>query len=335
MPRWPFGLAIKFPLFVLALLLAVIWGLAGYFNFSLKRDLERLLSAQQFSAVSVIATSIGQETHLRLQTLGELAQVIGQRDLIGDPKRVGAFLYDNLAVSVLFNGGFFVLDTGGICLADAPRMAGRVGLNLSDREYFTVALTQREPVVGMLRVGKLSGRPQVAMSAPIIDAASQVMGVLVGIVYLDVENYIGRVIATYSDESSGVLIIDPRSGLFVAATDPSRIFQPIPAPGINRMHDRYMGGYEGSGIAVSSRGVEELSSSHRIPVTGWFAVVTLPTGKTFAPVTAMQKAILGVALALSLVVPILVVGVAGRWLGPLRQTTHALREMTSGCRALA
>ena len=335
MPRWPFGLAIKFPLFVLALLLAVIWGLAGYFNFSLKRDLERLLSAQQFSAVSVIATSIEQETHLRLQTLGQLAQLISQRDLIGDPKRVDAFLHDNLAVSMLFNGGFFVLDAGGICLADAPRMAGRVGLNLSDREYFTVALTQRESVVGMLRVGKLSGRPQVAMSAPIIDAASQVMGVLVGIVYLDVENYIGRVIATYSDESSGVLIIDPRSGLFVAATDPSRIFQPIPAPGINRMHDRYMGGDEGSGIAVSSRGVEELSSSHRIPVTGWFAVVTLPTGKTFAPVTAMQKAILGVALALSLVVPILVVGVAGRWLGPLRQTTHALREMTSGCRALA
>jgi len=101
MPSWVFGLTIKFPLFVLALLLAVIWGLAGYFNFSLKRDLEHLLSAQQFSAVSVIAASIEQETHLRLKTLGELAQAISQRDLIGDPKRIGAFLYDNLAVSVL------------------------------------------------------------------------------------------------------------------------------------------------------------------------------------------------------------------------------------------
>ncbi|HRD67179.1 MAG TPA: EAL domain-containing protein [Candidatus Competibacter sp.] len=335
MPSWVFGLTIKFPLFVLALLLAVIWGLAGYFNFSLKRDLEHLLSAQQFSAVSVIAASIEQETHLRLKTLGELAQAISQRDLIGDPKRIGAFLYDNLAVSVLFNGGFFVLDTSGICLADAPRMAGRVGLNLSGREYFTIALTQREPVVGMLRAGKLSGRPQVAMSAPIIDAAGQAVGVLVGIVYLDVENYVGRVIATYDGESNGVLIIDPRSGLFVAATDPSRIFRPIPAPGINRMHDRYMGGYEGSGIAVSSRGVEELSSSHRIPSTGWFAVAALPTEKVFAPVAAMQETILGVALALSLVVPVLVVWMAGRWLGPLRQTTFALRQMTSGRRALA
>lgn len=334
MPRRVFGLAIKFPLFVLALLLAVVWGLAGYFNFSLERGLERLLSAQQFSSVSVIAASIEQETRLRLKTLGELARVIGQRDLIGEPKQIDGFLHANLAVDALFNGGFFVLDANGICLADAPRMAGRVGSNLADREYFTATLARREPVVGMLRAGKLSGRPQVAMSAPIVDTVGQVAGALVGIVYLDVENYIGRVVTTYRNESSGVLIIDPRSGLFVAATDPGRIFQPIPAPGVNRMHDRYMGGYEGSGVAVSSRGVEELSSGHRIPTTGWFAVVTLPTEKAFAPVIAMRQAILGMAVALSVAVPVLVAWVARRWLGPLRQTTLALRQMTSGQRPL-
>ncbi len=96
-----------------------------------------------------------------------------------------------------------------------------------------------------------------------------------------------------------------------------------------------MAGYEGSGIAVSSRGVEELSSSRRIPSAGWFAVVALPTSQVFAPVTAMRKAVLGVALVLSLAVPFLVVLVAKRWLGPLRSTTRALREMTSGQRALA
>ena len=134
------------------------------------------------------------------------------------------------------------------------------------------------------------------MSAPVLDAAGQVQGALVGITYFDAENFIGRIVGTYGSGHDGVLIVDPRSKLFVTATDSSRIHQPIPAPGINRMHDRYMAGYEGSGIAVSSRSVEELSSSRRIPSAGWFAVVALPTSQVFAPVTAMRKAVLGAAL---------------------------------------
>ena len=71
MPRRARSIAVKFPVFVLALLLVVIWGLASYFNIALKRDLERLLSVQQFSTVSVIAASIEQEIRLRLRTLDE------------------------------------------------------------------------------------------------------------------------------------------------------------------------------------------------------------------------------------------------------------------------
>jgi hypothetical protein len=57
------------------MLLAVIWGLAWSFEATfLKRDLEHLLSVQQFSAVSVVAASIEQETRLRLKTLADLAR---------------------------------------------------------------------------------------------------------------------------------------------------------------------------------------------------------------------------------------------------------------------
>ena len=80
MPYRPFRLTVKCPLFVLGLLLVVIWGLACYLNQTLKRDLEHLFSAQQFSAVSVIAASIERETRLRLKTLADLAQALGAVD---------------------------------------------------------------------------------------------------------------------------------------------------------------------------------------------------------------------------------------------------------------
>jgi hypothetical protein len=133
------------------------------------------------------------------------------------------------AIGALFNGGLFVMDTQGICLADAPQIPGRVGLNLGEREYFTAALARGEPAIGTPRKGRLSGRPQIAMSAPISGADNQIKGVLVGITYLDADNYISRVATTYDGQSGGVLVIDPASGRFVAATDPSRIFAAVPA----------------------------------------------------------------------------------------------------------
>ena len=334
MPRRVLRLTVKFPFFVLAMLLAVIWGLVGYFNLKVRQDLEHLVFAQQRSAVSVIAASIDRETQLRLRALGELAKSLSQQRLMGEPARINPFLQDNLAVGTLFNGGFFVLDHQGVCLADWPHLSGRIGLNVAQYEDFQTVLEHRQPAVNRARSGSLSERPLISMSAPIVDDAQQVVGVLIGLTYLDSDNYLGQTIATYKVESGGVLVIDPRAGRFLAATDTGRIFQPIPAAGVNKMHDRYMAGYEGSGIATNSRNIEELSSGQRISATGWFAVITLPVAIAFAPTAALQNAILIAALVLSLIVPWLAAVVVGRWLRPLRETTAALREMTAGQRPL-
>ncbi|WP_346193635.1 response regulator, partial [Dechloromonas sp. ZS-1] len=92
----------------------------------------------------------------------------------------------------------------------------------------------------------------------------------------------------------------PTQNIIVTATDKSRIMQPAPTPGVNAMYDRYLQGYEGSGVAVSSRGVNELSASKRIPVTGWLAIVALPADEAFAPIKALTQHIFMSALVLSL-----------------------------------
>ncbi|MGB5062540.1 MAG: hypothetical protein WBQ37_02100, partial [Candidatus Competibacter sp.] len=93
------SLAFKFPLFVLALLLAVIWGLALFADFSLKHHLERLLAAHQLAAVSVIAESLDQGIRLRVQLIDDLAQAAGKRDLYSLPEQLDAFLQDHPAIA--------------------------------------------------------------------------------------------------------------------------------------------------------------------------------------------------------------------------------------------
>ena len=64
-------------------------------------------------------------------------------------------------------------------------------------------------------------------------------------------------------------------------------------------------------------------------------MAVLPVATAFAPVTAIQRTILGAALVLSVILPWLAAAVVGRWLEPLRKTTLALREMTAGRRVLS
>ena len=60
------------------------------------------------------------------------------------------------------------------------------------------------------------------------------------------------------------------------------------APGVNKLLDRFVAGYEGSGITINSLGVETLSSAKQIPSTGWIAQIVLPSEEAFAPVRAMR-----------------------------------------------
>ena len=73
-----------------------------------------------------------------------------------------------------------------------------------------------------------------------------------------------------------------------------------PPVGVNPVYDRYLEGYEGSGLAVSSRGVLELSSNKRIPSTGWLMQSVLPAEEAFAPVANMQRRLLIAAVVLTM-----------------------------------
>jgi PAS domain S-box-containing protein len=90
-----------------------------------------------------------------------------------------------------------------------------------------------------------------------------------------------------------------------------------------------MQGYEGFGLAVSSRGVLELSAAKGIPAAGWFVVATLPTQEAFAPIDAMLKRMLLSALLVT------VLASALTWWLISRMLQRQLAPMLVASRALA
>ena len=307
-PRF-FALSLKnrITALMLAVFLLGVWSVTLWATGSLRQDMMRLLGAQQFSAVSIVAAQLDAELDTRLQALVRVAADITP-EMMRSPAELQKFLAARTTFQGLFNGGTRIRGGDARTLASVPYLPERVGTSYADRDYMIAALRDGKASIGRPVVSRSLNTPVIALAAPIRDPAGQVIGVVTGVVELGKDNFLDRITENRYGEGGGYLIIAPQHGLIVTATDKSRAMGPMPVTGANALHDRFVAGYEGYGVTTNSRGIEELAAAKRIPAAGWFLVGVLPTAEAFAPITAMQRHMLLAALALSLAA-----GIAAWW----------------------
>ena len=289
----------RLTIFLLIAFLISTWGLALYANRMLREDMQQQLGAQQFATVSLVAAGINEQIEARLGALKTVAADVNP-GILANPGATQALMVQRPLLQNLFNAGIFVTRSDGIAIASLPLSYNRVGVDYRDRDYIIVPTREGKSTVGKPRVGVAVKAPIFAMSTPIRDAKGNVIGVLVGVTDLTKPNFLDKISQHHYGVTGGYLLIAPQHKLFVTATDKTRIMQAVPDPGINPMHDRYMQGYEGYGIATNSRGVTEVSAAKGIPVAGWFMVAVLPTAEAFAPLHTMQSRLLEAMIFLTL-----------------------------------
>ncbi|WP_394755447.1 EAL domain-containing protein [Rhodoferax sp.] len=320
--RWR-SLKTRVTLFTLAIFLLSMWAQAFSTSKMLHADMERMLGEQQFATVSVMAEKVNEELERRLQGLKNVTQRVSPV-LLGNPLALQVLLEEHVILQSLFNGGTYVTGTDGTAIASLPMSANRIGINYLERDYLAAALKEGKAIVGRPVISKPQGEPIIGMALPIHDTQGKVIGALAGVINLAQPNFLDKITARHYGAAGGYLLIAPQHNLFVTATDKSRLMQPLPAPGVNPMHDRYMQGFNGFGTAINSRGTEDLSAAQRIPVAGWFAVAVLPTAEAFAPINAMHQRMLLTTLLLTLLAGALTWWVLRRELLPLLTTARSL-----------
>ena len=325
--RAPQSLKARITFLTLAIFLVSVWALAFYGSRMLRADMQSLLGEQQFATTSFMAGEVNHEIEDRLRALETVAAELAPH-LAGSPQALQAYLERRPIFQNLFNGGTRVAGLDAKAIASVPFSAERLGADYSDRDYMVGALKEGKATIGRPVMGKVLQAPVIGMAAPIRDAQGKVIGALVGVINLGKPNFLDKAAGGRYGKSGGYLVIAPRHQLFVTATDKSRILQALPAQGMNQMHDKYMLGYEGYGVAVNSRGVEELSAAKGIPAAGWFMVSVLPTAEAFAPIHAMQQRMFAAVILLSLL--------AGgfTWWMTLWILRRQLAPMSSAARAL-
>ena len=314
--------------FTLAIFLIGLWSLAFYASRMLREDMQRLLGEQQFSAVSILAAEVNQELEDRLKALETVAGSMTPA-MLGHAPAMQALLTQNAVFQAFFSGGIFVVQRDGTVMASMPLSTGRFGVNFMDRDYIATALQDGKSALSKPALGKVIQAPMFAMATPIRDPQGKVIGALAGVVDLSKPNFLDRITNSNYGKSGVYLIAAPQHNLFVTASDKSRIMRPLPAPGLNPMHDKYAKGYEGYGTLVNFRGEEELTAAKGIPVAGWFMAIALPAAEAFAPIRAMQQRMLWATFLLTLLAGVLTWWMLRRQLSPLLAAVKTLATLSN------
>jgi PAS domain S-box-containing protein len=311
--------------------LSAIWGLAYITTQQLQENLQELLSKQQFSNATYIATSISEEVRTRIESLALIADAIDP-EWLEKPEKMGEFLEARKAIYKLFKLGLYCIKKDGVSMADRPSLPGRTGASFTEIDYFQEVLRTGKPAIGRPRFGRFSEQPVIVMAVPIRTPTGETVGVLAGATQIAGSEVFNQLAQASADAPGDTVIhvISRRDGMFVTSSDPTRLLTKAPAPGVNAMHDRYMAGFQGSGVAINSRGVEELSSARNVANTDWFVVTALPTTRAYASISMMQwRIFFGAGL-----VSALVAGLTWLFLHvqitPLGRQAATLSAMTGG-----
>jgi len=321
------SLKTRVTLFTLIIFLCSIWSLEFFVSYRLRGDMLRLLNKQQFATVSFMAAEADRELERLLAALGRTASQMNT-ELLASNAAIKKFLEDRPVLLNQFNGGLIVIGADGIAQAEVPATARRVGINYIFLEPVSSALHEGKSSISSPRIDQSLQAPVFSMTVPIRDERGAVVGVLAGIVDLSRPNILDQITERRYGESGFYLLEDPKTRRIVTATGRTRLLEALPSPGSNALNDRFIEGYDETGVMIDADGKTVLVSSRRIPAADWFIVAALPDDEAFALIRGMQSYMLQAALFLTLIAGGLTWWVLRRELAPMLSAIKTLTALS-------
>jgi len=317
------SLKTRVTLFSLLIFSLSLWVLAYSASKLLRSEMVQVLSDQELSTAGLIAANIDQELKERLSALESIAADFQEKEL-KSPATLQDILERRPILSLLFNGGYYVTDAAGIITASVPVEVARIGINHILSSNVAAALGEGKSAIGDVMIGKALRVPVFNMAVPIRNAQGKVIGSLVGVINLSSDNFLDRITSNPYGQTGGYLLVARQQRLIITGTDRSRIMEVLPPPGVNPEIDNFLAGREGSSIFRNPKGVDVLVSARSIPVADWYVAALLPTVEAFIPIYEMQKRMLLVTIALTLIAGALTWWILWRQLAPLGAAAAAL-----------
>lgn len=319
------SLRTRISLLTLVIVLASLWALTLYASATLRRDMESLIGQQQAATALIISDDIDEEVKRRLAALEALARQTPAQALHSHAA-AQSFLALRPSTEDLFNTGVTLHDRHGITLGDTIPGAGRNGMDLSRQDVLAQTLVQGRAVIGPATPEDPAAQPALLFAVPVMDAGGIVTGAVMGHIHLGLPNFLDAVRHGHYGQGGTYMLADRIRRLVITSTDSARTLKPLAPAGTIAMVDRFVGGWEGSGVFVNSLGTEVLASVNQVPSAQWFVAVSLPTANAFAPVRNMQERLWWAAALISVLALLLTRWTLSRQMAPAIAAIRSLSD---------
>ena len=308
------------------LLIGLSLTLAGWFyaqHFS--HRFRASVSAQQGAIAERLAAEIGSKVEAQRHQLERFAASLGGMSLddeAGLRARLKAFGEFHAYID-----DFWIVRSDGRITADFPLIAGRVGLDVADREYFKRLRESGGAVLSNPFVSRFGSQPLVLLLVPLRGPSGEMAGAVAGVIRLLSPRFLGD-IKQQKIGATGYVGVLTGGGTIIAHPDPSRIMERLPA-GRNPVIARTQGGLDGSGVALSASGVATIYTTRQVPGTDWIAYTAYPAAEAYGSLRQDLQSIAVVVALIALCGGLLAWFWMARLLAPLSALEREVRRVSA------
>ncbi len=288
------------------------------------QELKKGLSGQLEVLVNRVATELDDKVLIRMAVLESMASKFEQGILQDEAKVQGYF--SSVAILPALLDDLYLFSPQGVLLVDWPKVAGRRGLNMVERDYIQGVIQTKKPFVSRPILGRATKEPIIVIAVPILSTDGQLVGILGGVVNLHKSRLL-EPLSTTRVGKTGYFFLASSERIMISHPDKSRVLEQIKKPANNPAFDRAMNeNFEGVLEGVNGQGLQALFGFKRLEHTGWLLTSVFPREEALAAVDQLRLRIGVLTLffwALALVVVLFMVR---RFTRPLEVLTDFLRS---------
>jgi two-component system NtrC family sensor kinase len=294
-----------------------------------QRQFSASIEDQLFSTVSLLAEELDRKILALHNMVISVAAGIGP-ELLADPQQARDFLDQRLGLIDLFDNGLLLFSADGKIVAETGQQPSRTGFDLSYRPYIQKTGQTLAPYISdPFASSKDHRHPVVVMAVPLVNTDGTLLGILAGSIDLTGDNSLGVLTAARVGQS-GYFYLYTAERTMVMHPDRSRIMQQDVPVGANKLYDRALQGFEGSGETVNSRGLHTLAAFKRLRSVDWILAANYPVAEALAPVRAAERTTWMIVAGGGLAVAVIMALLMRQLIAPLISLIGQIKEISAG-----
>jgi signal transduction histidine kinase/CheY-like chemotaxis protein/HPt (histidine-containing phosphotransfer) domain-containing protein len=265
----------------------------------MRRDMTRMLSDQQFAAVSRVAQDLDAKLETDRDVLMRLAKGFPAEEL---QSRAATRSYFTARPALLASfDDVLILTPDGEMVTDFPETTHPLALSADDRANLDKLRRTLQPLIGEPSMNSTHRAPALQILVPILDQAHGLVGVLIGVLTLQNRNLLGN-LGEAKVGKSGVFLLLTKGATprYLVAPNDSMILQPPAAP-VAASTLRALQGFDGSAEELNGQRAPSLYSYKSLTAVNWLLMAIVPLKEVYAPINAAEHRLWLIALAASLV----------------------------------